>query len=74
MSGRKHSDESRKIISEAKIGSKLSDQTRKNMSDAKAGENNPMFEKIIAMKLEKKYLKLIRDNQNPRNQVSPLKE
>jgi hypothetical protein len=66
MSGRKHFDESRKKISDSKIGSKHYDESRKKMVDAhkeiensgrfKTGENNPMFEKSTLMKLVKKYL------------------
>jgi group I intron endonuclease len=52
MSGRKHSDESRKKISDAKtgennhmFGKNHSDETLKKLSDTKKGENNPMFGK-----------------------------
>jgi group I intron endonuclease len=41
MSNRTHSDETRKIMSEAKIGSKHSDKTRQIMSEAKKGKNHP---------------------------------
>jgi hypothetical protein len=41
MSNRTHSDETRKIISEAKKYSKCSDETRKKMSDAKKGKPRP---------------------------------
>ena len=52
MSGRKHSDETKKILSDAKqgenhpnFGKTLNDETKIIMSDAKKGENNPMYGK-----------------------------
>ena len=46
MSGRKHSDKSKQIMSDAKKGTTLSDETKqKIMSDAKKGQNHPMYGK-----------------------------
>ena len=52
MSGRTHSEETKKIMSEAKKGAKSflfgknhSDETRKKISDAIKGENHPNFGK-----------------------------
>jgi group I intron endonuclease len=43
MAGRTHSDETKKILSEANKGKTLSDETKKKISDANKGEKNPMF-------------------------------
>jgi len=68
MSGRKHSDETKQILSEANKGKNLSDETKTIMSDAKKGEkkfnlNNlyirPEFI-ILANVRHKKVLQLIK--------------
>jgi len=45
MSGRKHSDESKQIMSEARKGKTHSDETKTKISDALTGEKNPMHGK-----------------------------
>lgn len=67
----KCSDESKKKISESKIGKKnpmfgkhLSEETRKKLSEANTGENNPFYGKHFSEESKKK----IREN-NPSKQV-----
>ena len=43
--GKKHSDETKKKMSEAKKGKPKSDEAKKRMRSAKKGENNPAFGK-----------------------------
>ena len=45
MKDKQHSAETRKKMSESKIGKHLSAETRKKMSEAKKGDKNPMFGK-----------------------------
>ena len=58
MYGKKHSDESKKKMSEAKKGKKLSEETRNKMSEAHkgkhAGENNSMYGKHHTEESKKK--------------------
>jgi hypothetical protein len=43
MSGRKHSEETKQILSYVNKGKTLSEETKQKMSDIKQGEKNPMF-------------------------------
>jgi len=63
MSGRKHSDESKQIMSDNNKGEKNpmfgknqnhSDETRKKISDAMTGENNPNYGKTLNDKTKTK--------------------
>ena len=45
MSGRKHSEETKQILSEARTGKTHSDETKKILSEARTGKNNPMYGK-----------------------------
>ena len=44
--GKQHSVETKKKISEAKIGKQLLEETKRKMSESRRGENNPMFGRI----------------------------
>ena len=52
--GGKHSDATKKKMSEIKKGKKLSDTTKKKMSEARKGENNPMYGKTHSEEAKKK--------------------
>lgn len=57
MFGKKHSEEARRRISEAKKGKKLSEETKRKISEAKSGENHPMYGKKIPKETRRKISK-----------------
>jgi len=68
MSGRKHSDETKIIMSDAHKGKTLSDETKKQISDSMTGENNPMFGKNHTEESKTKISDAMIGNTNAKNQ------
>jgi group I intron endonuclease len=64
MSGRKHSDKTKQIMSDAKKGTTLSDKTKKIMSDAKKGSNHPNYGKTLSDKTKTKISDALVENTN----------
>jgi hypothetical protein len=58
MVGYKHSEETRKKMSNSQIGKKLSEFTRKKMSDSRSGEKHIMFGK----KLNESHIEKLKEN------------
>ena len=76
-SGFKHSEETRKKISENNArywqGKTLSEETRKKMSEANKGENHPMYGKPRPEETRKKISEALKGENNP-NYRKPLPE
>jgi group I intron endonuclease len=71
MSNRTHSDETRKIISEAKIGSKHTDKSKTIMSEAKKADKNPMFGQTIREETKKKISDALTGKNHPKGAGRP---
>ncbi len=73
MYGKTHSDETRKLMSDKRIGFEHSDKTKKKMSKKRQGSDNPNFKKIEIYNADGKlmfentnnFLKLLKDNGLP---------
>ena len=74
-SGFKHSEETKKKISEARKGKgkPLSEETRRKMSEANKGENHPMYGKPRSEETRKKISETLKGKNNP-NYGKPLPE
>ena len=65
ISGYKHSDESKRKISEAKKGKKHSEETKRKLSEANKGEKNPRYGKYPTLETRKKLSEANKGKNHP---------
>lgn len=73
MRGKRHSEESRKKMSEALKGRKLSDEHKRKLSEAWLGENNPNYGKHLSKETRRKIsekLKGFKPSDKTRQKIS----